>query len=99
MEEEIWVHSRQLDPEEVRQTGCFTTLPVRIHKQDDIADVASRRLATEWAEVMGDGSKTEPACLYSDKGDYSSFFYPESRPERLGLMAYLTESAFIRNSL
>ena len=98
MEEEIWVHSRQIDPEEVRRTGCFTNLPVRVHKRDDIAENATQRLAIEWAEIMeGDGSKISPGRMSSDYGNYASYLYPESKPERLGLMAYLTEVAFIHD--
>ncbi|KAI9768777.1 MAG: hypothetical protein M1839_003962 [Geoglossum umbratile] len=100
MEEEIWVHSRQLDPEEVRKTGCFTNLPVRVNKRDDIADSATQRLAVEWAEIMeGDRSKVGLGKTCSDYGNYCSYLYPESKPERLGLMTYLTEMAFIHDDV
>lgn len=107
MEEEIFIRSRELDPQEVGRTGCFTTLPVRIHTRNDIAEKATRSMANEWVDIMVDESDTKPdiksdiklARLWSEVGDYSSYLYPESLPERLGLMAYLTELAFIHDGL
>jgi ophiobolin F synthase len=100
MDEQIWVYSRLIDPEEVVQTGCLTTLPVRVHGRNDIAENATRRLTAEWAQIMGEEETgVSHARLWSEYGDYSSFFYPESRPERLGLMAYLTELAFIHDGM
>jgi ophiobolin F synthase len=93
---EIWVNSQELDPDEVRRTGCFTSLPVRVHKRGDIVDDAVKRLAIEWADVMGDGNP-KLGCESSDRGNYASYLYPESRPERFGLVAYFTELAFIHD--
>lgn len=98
MEEELFPYSRVVDPEEVRRTPCFTTLPVRVNRYDHLADEATRRFSKEWAEIMEDGQIKTPR-QWSEKGNYSSYFYPESRPERLGLMAYLTELAFVHDGL
>ena len=37
---ELFIHSKPISPEAAQKIGCFTTLPIRIHKRDDIADVA-----------------------------------------------------------
>ena len=95
--ENIWVYSKPLDPEYIKKAGCFTSLPVRVHKDNHLADAATRHLATEWAHVMENGKAVQHPRLWSTEGDYSSFFYPECIPERLGPMAYLTELAFIHD--
>ncbi|PVH95144.1 geranylgeranyl pyrophosphate synthetase [Periconia macrospinosa] len=93
----IWVYSKPLDPDYVKKAGCFTSLPVRVHKDNHLADAATHHLATEWGYVMENGKAVQHPRLWSTEGDYSSFFYPECIPERLGPMAYLTELAFIHD--
>ncbi|MCJ1464556.1 hypothetical protein MMC07_003169 [Pseudocyphellaria aurata] len=98
MEEDLFPHSQLIDPEKVKQTRCFTTLPVRINRYDRVADDASRRFSREWAEIMNEGV-VKPTQLCSERGNYSSYLYPESRPERMGILAYLTELAFVHDDL
>ncbi|MCJ1270922.1 hypothetical protein MMC22_010819 [Lobaria immixta] len=52
MEDELFPYSRVVDPEEVKQTPCFTTLSPRINCYDHLADEACWRFSKEWAEIM-----------------------------------------------
>ncbi|MCJ1463325.1 hypothetical protein MMC07_001932 [Pseudocyphellaria aurata] len=98
MEEDLFPHSQPIDPDEVKRTRCFTTLPVRINRYDHVADEATRRFSREWAEVMDEGV-VKPTQLCSERGNYSSYLYPESRPERMDPLAYLSELAFVHDDL
>lgn len=98
MEEEIFRYSRLVDPAEVQQTGCFTTLPVRVSRYDHLAVEASKRFLIEFEETV-ESEAPQPVRLASKVGNFSSFLYPESRPERLGLLTYLSEIAFIHDGL
>jgi ophiobolin F synthase len=96
---EIWVHSRLVDSTEVRNSGCFTTLPVRINLYDDVADAAARRLSQEWKELLDDQVDGTTSKTSSPVGNMSSFFYPECTPDRVDIIAYLNELAFIQDGL
>ncbi|KAE8374211.1 terpenoid synthase [Aspergillus bertholletiae] len=92
-----WVYSIHLIPR--GNTECFTTLPIRIHKSDHLAEAATRRFNQEWAATMQDGAHALSSRLSSPVGNYSSYLYPECHPERLGILAYLTELAFLHDDI
>lgn len=98
MEEDIFRYSRLVDPVEVQQTGCFTTLPVRVSRYDHLAVEASKRFLTEFGETV-ESEVPQLVRFHSKIGNFSSFLYPESLPERLGLLTYLSEVAFIHDGL
>jgi ophiobolin F synthase len=83
--------------DESRRTGCFTTLPIRIHPRDDLADAASRQFVKDWAREMGDGQERHTYFSFSPVGNWSSLIYPEAIPERLGVLAYLSDLGLIHD--
>ncbi|KAI3395455.1 hypothetical protein diail_1318 [Diaporthe ilicicola] len=89
--------SKLIPPEEAAETGCFTTLPIRLHPQNDLADEASRRFMRDWAREMGDGRETRTYFSFSPAGNWSSLIYPEAIPERLGVLAYLSDLGLIHD--
>lgn len=90
---ETWVHSQPLDLEG-RQNECFTTLTARIHKYDHVAQRGSDRFIEDLNAALGsDSEKRKESYLTSTVGNYASFLYPECAPEKLELVAYLTELA------
>lgn len=91
MMETVFSQSRPIDADEVRGTGCFTSLPVRIHDRDDISNAASMALIRDWGDVMQDGREKISHCSLCDRGNWCSFIFPESYPERLGLLTYLAD--------
>lgn len=95
MEEEMWQYSRELDPEEVKKTGCFTTLPVRINNRDDLANEASLRVLRDWAEHTGVTELNMTRVSLSAVGSFCSLVYPETLPERLDSISYLTDLFFL----
>lgn len=89
--------SKLVSADEARRTGCFTTLPIRIHPRDDVADAASRRFVREWVREIGDGREQHTYFSFSPAGNWSSLVYPEAIPERLGVLAYLSDLGLIRD--
>lgn len=83
--------------DESRRTGCFTTLPIRVHSRNDLADAASRQFVKDWAREMGDGRERHTYFSFSPVGNWSSLIYPEAVPERLGVLAYLSDLGLIHD--
>jgi ophiobolin F synthase len=81
----------------VRNSGCFTTLPVRINLYDDVADAAARRLSQEWKELLNDQVDGTTSKMSSPVGNMCSFISPECAPDRVDIITYLTELAFIQD--
>lgn len=92
---EIFVYSEprpSKTAEVAEKTGCFTTLPIRIHKRNDIADAASHKMIEDWGKHIGDGwEKASHASLNPTDGNLCSYLFPEALPERLGVLTYLTD--------
>ncbi|RDW62483.1 geranylgeranyl pyrophosphate synthase [Coleophoma crateriformis] len=95
MQEEMWQYSRELDPEEVKKTGCFTTLPVRINNRDEIANGASLRVLKDWALHTKTTELNMTRVSFSPVGSFCSLVYPETLPERLDSISYLTDLFFL----
>ncbi|OLN98000.1 Ophiobolin F synthase 2 [Colletotrichum chlorophyti] len=91
----MWKHSTPIDPETVRQTGCFTTLPVRINNRDDIANAASSRVLKDWAEHTGNRDIDPNRVSFSPVGSFCSLIYCETIPDRLDSISYLTDLFFL----
>jgi ophiobolin F synthase len=84
-----WKQSTTVPADLVRGTGCFTTLPVRIHRRNDIADETTLQSISDWKEHVGDGWEAKSGSAISKIGNWCSFIFPESLPERLASITYL----------
>lgn len=95
--ETLSYQSRLVSADEACRTGCFTTLPIRIHPRDDLADAASRRFVKDWKREIGDDREKQTYFSFSPVGNWSSLIYPEAIPERLGVLAYLSDLGLIHD--
>ena len=91
MAESIFKNCELVDPDKVRATGCFTILPVWQHTRGDIADAASLALIRDSGDFMQDGREKTSHCSMSALGNLCTYVYPETDPERLGLLTYMTD--------
>jgi geranylgeranyl pyrophosphate synthase len=96
-DEEVFLQSRLVPVEEIEGSGCFTTLPVRMAKRVDLADAATHRLVNDWAKYVGDGWEKKSLISLNERGNLCALIYPESFPERLGLLTYLTDMGLIHD--
>ncbi len=99
MDAQIFIQSRLIDPEEARKHGAFTTLPIRIHKRNDIADETSRKVLHDWGHHVGDGMEKKALTGFSKLGNLNAFTYTEALPERLGVLTYLVDLGMIHDGI
>lgn len=95
--EPLTYQSSLIPPIQANKTGCFTTLPIRIHPRNDLADAATHRFIREWAKHVGDGREKKTHFSFSSVGNWSALIYPEAIPERLGVLAYLSDLGLIHD--
>jgi ophiobolin F synthase len=86
-----WKHSCHIDQRDAAETAAFTTLPIRIHKRNDIADAASRRLLKDWDYHMQDDQSQKSRTSVSSLGSMCALAFPEVLPERLAVLTYLAD--------
>ncbi|KAK8129662.1 hypothetical protein PG999_002042 [Apiospora kogelbergensis] len=84
-----WNYSTEVSSEEARKTGCFTTLPIRIHRRNDIADEATLQSIRDWHQYVGDGWESRSGSAISPVGNWCAFIFPESLDDRLHSITYL----------
>ncbi|GJD03535.1 geranylgeranyl pyrophosphate synthase [Colletotrichum higginsianum] len=90
-EEELYPYSVPVDRETVVRSGALTTLPVRIYKHDDLADAGAICLTGDWGRIMRDGQDKKSNGSPCVVGNWGSFIWPESIPDRMGLLCYLLD--------
>lgn len=86
-----------ISPEEAQKTGCFTTLPIRLHTRDDLANEATDKFVKDWARCIGDGRERTTFFSYSPVGSWASLLIPEAFSERIGILAYLFDLGLIQD--
>ncbi|KAJ6050483.1 uncharacterized protein N7446_010592 [Penicillium canescens] len=97
--DELTYQSRLIPTEEAQRTGCFTSLPIRIHPRNDIADGATAKFTADWAKHVHDGREKRTHFCPSPVGNWNSFLYPEALPERLGTVSYLLDLGLIHDDV
>ncbi|KAJ6020290.1 hypothetical protein N7499_003571 [Penicillium canescens] len=97
--DELTYLSRLIPTEEAQQTGCFTSLPIRVHPRNDIADGATVKFTADWAKHVRDGREKRTHFCVSPVGNWNSFLYPEAIPERLGTVSYLLDLGLIHDDV
>lgn len=94
---EVWEHSRPISDDTIKKTPSFTTLPIRINQQNDVADAATRRALRDWDHYLHDGLAERALVSISDLGNLGAFAYPEVAPERLAILTYLTDLGMLHD--
>lgn len=95
--EQISQYSKAIDEHEVFRTGSFTSLPIRIHHDDDVANLATCRLLADWKAYFNDGNDREYSSCLSEVGNLCSLMFSECKPNRLSILTYLTDLGFIHD--
>ena len=88
-QEQPLVYSELLDSVHFKPFNCFTTLPCRVHRRNNVALTGAQRFQREWAAI--ENKTPGPPMADSPIGYMSSLFYPDCLPERLELCAFLLE--------
>jgi ophiobolin F synthase len=93
----IWRNSCLIDPADSARTEAFTTLPIRIHKDNNVADAASERLLKDWDHHLQDRQSLNSRTSLSTLGNMCALGFPEVMPERLSILTYLTDLGFMHD--
>lgn len=84
-----WRFSSPVDPHLLEEAGVFTLLPVRRHKDADVAEKAAHGVLEDYKKIFGDGKEKSMPLTFSKDGEMDVFFLPESLPERLAVTSQL----------
>jgi hypothetical protein len=94
MEDQIFNYSVKVCADEVKKSGSFTTLPVRIKARNDIAVEASLRLLKDWEHHVNDGLSKVILTSNSPVGNLWALACAECPPEKLGIATYFSDIGF-----
>ncbi|GKZ28333.1 geranylgeranyl pyrophosphate synthase [Aspergillus brasiliensis] len=83
-----WIHSTTIDEIDVRKSGAFTTLPVRISKYNEIAITTAQKLACIWDTVRCGSVSSRTVNVGKS---LLPLVVPEALPERLATAVRLVE--------
>ncbi|KAK5997717.1 Ophiobolin F synthase oblA-like protein [Cladobotryum mycophilum] len=96
------LNSRSIPPNEAREHGCFTILPVRVSTRSDVTeDDTQYRLAKQWKETFGDhtfgtdGPESYNGSQNKVFGPWDALTQPEAKHERLKYTLWLTAFFFL----
>ncbi|RDA93524.1 hypothetical protein CP533_4005 [Ophiocordyceps camponoti-saundersi (nom. inval.)] len=93
--DQCFQNSRPVDIECIKASGAFTQLASQISRYDDLADIGSGRARKDFTSLSG-SSPSFDACG-SSVGNVNSFLYFDCLPDRLEVLSYTTELAFLHD--
>ena len=79
MDKDVIQNSRAVGADEVRNTGCFTTLPVRISLRNELAEEGCLRAYRYWERDIGDGWEKK-SHTWNPKGDFVALLVSSEPP-------------------
>lgn len=90
-------YSKEVPRKIIEGTPSFTTLPVRIHRDDARARKASQRFRAAWAAASTDSTQQLMPAIDTPFGHLVSLAMPECSPDLLELVAKLLDFGFLEN--
>jgi hypothetical protein len=90
-------YSREYDAAAASELGCWSILPLRIHKNEQIAVDASYEFLADWEKVVGRAASKgaeDTICLCSN-GHFVAVTIPECLPERLRIVTRLSDFSYV----
>ena len=89
--------SRLVDPSSYDSQGLCEGIPLRVHRQPNLELKGTVRLRTDWIRYVGD-----PPLTYTNIGptyNWTSVAIPECQSDRLEILSYGVELAFLQDDL
>ena len=94
-----FLHSVPVENVHPKPTNAFTTMPCRVHQQDNIAVAAAQRVTGELATMMNESMGSAVAISSSPIGHLISLSVPECLPRRLEVAASFSESGCLLDGM
>ena len=92
-----WRYSTPVDPHLLHEAGVFTILPVRRHKNANVAKEALESLLQDCCNVFGDDRVKEMPATMTKDGEMNAFILPEALPQRLTVATRLNDIALLHD--
>ena len=89
------VYSREYDAESASRQGCWSILPLRIHKGERIANDASYEFIADWEKVAGKVEGVDDTICLCPGGHFVALTIPECLPERLRIVTRLSDFSYV----
>lgn len=90
-----YLYSNVVDPSTYETEGLCEGIPLRVHKHPHLEDIGTLRAQEDWRRLVGpvDNYKGGLGPKYS----FMSVAVPECLPERLEIISYANEFAFLHD--
>lgn len=92
-------NSRLIDPSHYDTDDLFEGIPLRVHRRADLADRGALRAQKDWKHLFGGALPPGYAGAMGPEHNFVSSCLPETLPDRLELVAYVCEMAFLLDDL
>ena len=83
-------HSTPVDAQVLLHAKCFTSLQVRRSKYESCVVLGSSMLSKDWERTFGEVLETRKGGG-SPAGHLAALAFPECLPERISILAYITD--------
>lgn len=93
---DFYYYSKEVPRKTIEGTESFTTLPIRIHRDDARVRKASKRFRAAWAAASTDSTQVMPS-IETPFGFALSMTFPECPPSMLDVGARLVDYSFLEN--
>ena len=89
-------YSYQFDPSSYDSEGLCDGIPLRVYRNTDLEEMGNIRLHNDWRKYVGPLPITSGGTM-GPIYNFTSVTIPECRPDRLELVSYLVELAFLND--
>jgi len=94
---EPFSRSEPIQPSRIKETGAFTRFAARINHANDLADEGTRRARSDYSALVGHVASHDAS--ESAVGNFNSLMYFDCLPDRIEMLSYLTELAFLHDGM
>jgi hypothetical protein len=88
-------YSKPYDVAAASKQGCWSILPLRIHKDEHLAVEASYEFLSDWEKVVGKVEGVEDTICLCFNGHFVAVTIPECIPERLRIVTRLSDFSYV----
>lgn len=88
-------YSTEVDPSTYDTEGLCEGIPLRVHKYPDLEDIGTLRAQEDWRRSVGPVENYKGGL--GPKYSFMSVAVPECLPERLEIISYANEFAFLHD--
>jgi hypothetical protein len=93
--EEPFSRSSLIPTSRIKSTGAFTQFAARLSTNNHLADSGTLRARSDYAAIVGNSPSSDGGA--STVGNFNGLLYFDCLPDRIEILAYLNELAFLHD--